>query len=161
MTFHATFAILHPKNYHTFEVKHDKNFFLPLTDYVSKSPGSTQEKRTPPPLSINARTHSHRTPVWTTQLYTDCQMGTHTPKPAKRLGVHGETNPRSLNVSLPLSASEHHCRRKDAHAMDNTNFSGIRNFHVWLDGGLNRRQNFSKQQYPRCPQNTSAGSRLP
>ena len=35
VTFHATSAILYLKSYDIFEVNHDKNFFLPLTDLYS------------------------------------------------------------------------------------------------------------------------------
>ena len=64
-----------------------------------------RKQKTPPPVSRDACAHGCRSPMWLTQLYSDCQMGTPSPCAATCLGIHGETNRGSINLSLSLSAS--------------------------------------------------------
>jgi hypothetical protein len=100
-----------------------------LLDMLAEVPDPCKKKRgSPPPVSLDARTHGCRTPMWLTQLYTDCQMNTLPLRPAKRLGVYCETNPGGINVSLSLSTSGHHRCRPDSHAVDNTDLSGVATF---------------------------------
>ena len=85
-----------------------RSFSCHLLDMLAEVPGSTQEKRMPPSISLNARTHGCWTPMWATQLYSDCQMGTPPPRPATCLGVHCQTNPGSFNrfiISISVSTS--------------------------------------------------------
>ena len=104
-------------------------------DMLAEVPDPRNKKGKRQPISFGARTHGCRSLVWTTQLYTDRQMGhAYTQTSEKFWGSRRSKHPPHQRFTIFISDFDITGFRKKPHTVDNTDFSTFEHFHGCLEG---------------------------